>query len=28
VPPDVPFEHYMYYVRRMKEMTLEPAGFR
>jgi uroporphyrinogen-III decarboxylase len=28
VPPDVPFEHYMYYVRRMKEMTLDPQGFR
>ena len=28
VPPDVPFDHYMYYVRRMKEMTLDPLGFR
>ncbi|MBN1402613.1 MAG: hypothetical protein JXA74_17360 [Anaerolineae bacterium] len=27
VPPDVPFEHYMYYVHRMKEMTLDPAEF-
>lgn len=27
VPPDVPFAHYMYYVRRMKEMTLNPTGF-
>jgi uroporphyrinogen decarboxylase len=27
VPPDVPLEHYWYYVRRMKEMTLDPAGF-
>ncbi len=28
VPPDVPFDHYMYYVKRMKEMTLDPAGFK
>lgn len=28
VPPDVPFDHYMYYVKRMKEMTLDPQGFR
>ena len=27
VPPDVPLEHYQYYVRRMKEMTLDPEGF-
>jgi uroporphyrinogen decarboxylase len=27
VPPDVPFVHYMYYVNRMKEMTLDPTGF-
>jgi uroporphyrinogen-III decarboxylase len=27
VPPDVPLEHYLYYVERMKEMTLDPAGF-
>jgi len=27
VPPDVPLEHYLYYVRRMKEMTLDPARF-
>ena len=27
VPPDVPYKHYMYYVRRMKEMTLDPKGF-
>jgi len=28
VPPDVPYEHYAYYLRRMKEMTLDPAAFR
>ena len=28
VPPDVPLKHYQYYVERMKEMTLDPAGFR
>ena len=28
VPPDVPFEHYMYYVNRMKELTLDPSAFR
>jgi uroporphyrinogen-III decarboxylase len=28
VPPDVPLAHYRYYVERMKEMTLDPAGFR
>jgi hypothetical protein len=28
VPPDVPYAHYMYYVRRMKELTLNPTGFR
>lgn len=27
VPPDVPLEHYWYYVRRMKEMTLAPLHF-
>ena len=27
VPPDVPFDHYMYYVKRMKEMTMDPSGF-
>ena len=27
VPPDVPLNHYMYYVNRMKEMTLDPKGF-
>ncbi len=27
VPPDVPLEHYWYYVRRMKEMTLDPLHF-
>lgn len=27
VPPDVPLDHYLYYVRRMKEMTLDPDGF-
>ena len=27
VPPDVPFEHYIYYVNRMKEMTLAPSEF-
>ena len=27
VPPDVPLAHYVYYVERMKEMTLDPAGF-
>jgi len=27
VPPDVPLKHYQYYVERMKEMTLDPAGF-
>ena len=27
VPPDVPLKHYLYYVARMKEMTLDPAGF-
>ena len=28
VPPDVPLTHYQYYVERMKEMTLDPEGFR
>jgi len=28
VPPDVPFQHYMYYVNRMKELTLDPLGFK
>jgi hypothetical protein len=28
VPPDVPLAHYRYYVERMKEMTLDPVGFR
>jgi len=28
VPPDVSLEHYLYYVRRMKEMTLDPLHFR
>ncbi|NLG27897.1 MAG: hypothetical protein GX557_08290 [Chloroflexi bacterium] len=28
VPPDVSFENYMYYVQRMKELTLDPARFR
>jgi hypothetical protein len=28
VPPDVPFQNYMYYVQRMKEMTLDPHGFK
>jgi len=28
VPPDVPLEHYLYYVKRMKEMTLDPLGFK
>lgn len=28
VPPDVPFKHYLYYVERMKEMTLDPLGFK
>jgi hypothetical protein len=28
VPPDVPLAHYRYYVQRMKEMTLDPSGFR
>ncbi|MFH1084264.1 MAG: uroporphyrinogen decarboxylase family protein [Chloroflexota bacterium] len=28
VPPDVPLAHYRYYVARMKEMTLDPHGFR
>ena len=27
VPPDVPFDHYMYYVGHMKEMTLDPTAF-
>ena len=27
VPPDVPLTHYLYYVSRMKEMTLDPTGF-
>jgi uroporphyrinogen decarboxylase len=27
VPPDVPYDHYMYYLGRMKEMTLDPKGF-
>ena len=27
VPPDVPFQNYMYYVDKMKEMTLDPKGF-
>jgi hypothetical protein len=27
VPPDVPLEHYWHYVRRMKEMTLDPLDF-
>jgi len=27
VPPDVPLDHYLYYLRRMKEMTLDPSGF-
>ncbi len=28
VPPDVPLDNYWYYVRRMKELTADPAGFR
>jgi uroporphyrinogen decarboxylase len=28
VPPDIPLDHYRYYVERMKEMTLDPAGFK
>ncbi|MBC7236270.1 MAG: hypothetical protein H5T69_10545 [Chloroflexi bacterium] len=28
VPPDVPLKHYQYYVARMKEMSLDPQGFR
>ena len=28
VPPDVPLEHYLYYVERMKEMTLDPGRFK
>ena len=28
VPPDVPLDHYLYYVERMKEMTLDPAHFK
>ncbi len=28
VPPDVSFENYMYYLTRMKEMTLNPKGFK
>jgi len=28
VPPDVPLANYLYYVKRMKEMTLDPKGFR
>jgi len=28
VPPDVPLKHYLYYVKRMKEMTLDPLRFR
>jgi uroporphyrinogen-III decarboxylase len=27
VPPDVTLQNYLYYVRRMKEMTLDPQGF-
>jgi uroporphyrinogen-III decarboxylase len=27
VPPDVPLKHYLYYVQRMKEASLDPAGF-
>ena len=27
VPPDVPLKHYLYYVARMKEMSLDPEGF-
>ena len=27
VPPDVSFENYMYYVKRMKELTLNPTGY-
>ena len=28
VPPDVPFENYMYYVQRMKELTLDPVNWK
>jgi len=28
VPPDVPWQNYLYYVQRMKEMTLDPHGFK
>jgi len=28
VPPDVPLTHYRYYVEQMKEMTLDPEGFK
>lgn len=28
VPPDVPLDHYLYYLGRMKAMTLDPSGFR
>jgi uroporphyrinogen-III decarboxylase len=28
VPPDVPLKHYLYYVARMKEMSLDPLRFR
>lgn len=27
VPPDVPFQHYLYYVNRMKEISLNPRAF-
>ena len=27
VPPDISWERYLYYLKRMKEMTLDPAGF-
>lgn len=27
VPPDVPFEHYMYYVNKMKDISLNPRAF-
>jgi len=27
VPPDVSLENYQYYVRRMKEASLDPEGF-
>jgi len=27
VPPDVPLEHYIHYVARMKQASLDPDGF-